>query len=164
MLQAEGKQSCNDQLMPKTKVKAKSEFRIEKDNRFLLEAPEVAIFVTCLGLVNELRGLERSFNGGRLAMSGFVEKANAVLTQLSAVVAATERFDIVMPVFEYGRFSPFFWRWFNWWDDHFKGLNRTQIEQIGRLARARRSDYDTHRPEDHWLRYRHTPAFTLVMS
>jgi hypothetical protein len=113
-------------------------------------------------MVNQLRGLERAFKGGEFNLSAFLDKSNAVLSQLTETVSATERFDIVLPVMDYGQFSPFFWRWFNWWDDYFKGLSPGQIAHIERLARERVRNVDDYRPADHWVTHRHTPAFTLV--
>ena len=146
--------------MPKTSAKSTVQLRQDKD--VLLGEPEVSLFIACLVMVNQLRGLERAFKGGEFNLNAFLDKSNAVLTQLTDTAAATERFDIVLPVMDYGQFSPFFWRWFNWWDDYFKGLTPPQISLIERLARERGPTLDKYRPLDHWLTYRHTPAFTLV--
>ena len=147
-------------VMPKTTTKSTAQVQQEKE--VLLTEPEVSLFISCLVMVNQLRGLERAFKGGEFNLSAFLDKSNAVLSQLTETVSATERFDIVLPVMDYGQFSPFFWRWFNWWDDYFKGLSPAQIAHIERLARERTRNVDDHRPQDHWLTYRHTPAFTLV--
>lgn len=147
-------------LMPKTTTKSTAQVRQEKE--VLLTEPEVSLFISCLVMVNQLRGLERAFKGGEFGLNAFLDKSNAVLSQLTETVAATERFDIVLPVMDYGQFSPFFWRWFNWWDDYFKGLSPAQISQIERSARERARNVDDYRPGEHWLSYRHTPAFTLV--
>jgi len=146
--------------MPKTAVKSK--LRVERDNEFLREAPEVSIFLACYGMVEELRNLERAFRSSDLNDKGFFEEFNQVLTQLSQIAEATERFDVLLPVMDYGQFSPFFWRWFNWWDDYFRGLSPAQIAHIERLARERTRNVNDYRPEEHWLTYRHTPAFTLI--
>ena len=148
--------------MPKTAVKSK--LRIEKDNGFLREAPEVSIFLACYGMVEELRNLERAFRENELGDQGFFEEFNEVLSQLTKVVEATDRFDVVWPVMDYGRFSPFFWRWFNWWDDYLRELRPRQLAQIERLARERKPAATQHRPKEDWLWYRHTPAFCLVVS
>jgi hypothetical protein len=147
-------------LMPKTTTKSIG--KVQQDRELLQNEPEVSLFISCLVMVNQLRGLERAFKGGEFNLSAFLDKSNAVLSQLTETVSATERFDIVFPVMDYGQFSPFFWRWFNWWDDYFKGLNPAQISHIERLARERAQKCDDYRPEEHWLAYRHTPAFTLV--
>ena len=145
--------------MPKTAATSKS--GTEQEKEFLLNAPEVSLFIACLGLVNELRGLEAAFKRGESTRRDFQDRAKAVLAHLNETVDATERFDIVMPVMGYGQFSPFFWRWFNWWDDYFKGLTLVQICQIARQARERVPAVNDYRPESHWVTYRHTPAFTL---
>ena len=145
--------------MPRT---IQSNFGTEQKKEFLRNAPEVSLFIACLGLVNELRGLEAAFKHREFTIHVFRDKSNAVLAHLNETVAATERFDIVMPVMDHGQFSPFFWRWFNWWDDYFKSLTITQIGDIARQARERVPTVNGYRPEDHWVTYRHTPAFTLV--
>ena len=144
------------------KTATKSKVGIEQDKEFLLNAPEVSLFIACLGLVNELRGLEAAFKHREFTIHVFRDKSNAVLAHLNETVAATERFDIVMPVMDHGQFSPFFWRWFNWWDDYFKELTLTQIGDIGRQARKGFPTVNEYRPENHWVTYRNTPAFTLV--
>ena len=146
--------------MPKTTTKPTP--GIERDREVLATAPEVSVFIQCLVMVNQLRALERGYKHAEIERGSFLDKSNAVLGQFNEVVAATERFDIVLPVMDYGQFSPFFWRWFNWWDDYFKGLTAVQIVEIERIARERPSTVNPYRPEDHWIRYRHTPAFTLV--
>lgn len=146
--------------MPKTTTK--SGVGLRQDKEVLANAPEVSLFIHCLVMVNQLRALERGFKNGEIERSAFLDKSNAVLGQFSDAVTATERFDIVLPVVDYGEFSSFFWRWFNWWDDYFKGLNALQIVEIERMARERAREVAAYRPEGHWIRYRHTPAFTLV--
>ena len=148
--------------MPKTAVKSK--LRVERDNEFLREAPEVSIFLACYGMVEELRNLERAFRSSDLNDKGFFEEFNQVLTQLSQIAEATERFDVLLPVMDYGQFSPFFWRWFNWWDDYLRELSPRQLASVERLARERKPALTQHRPKEDWVRYRHTPAFCLVMS
>lgn len=148
--------------MPKTAVKSK--IQVEKDNEFLREAPEVSIFLACLGLIEELRQLERAYKAGAVGPDGFFHEFNEILGQLAQAAEATERFDVLWPVMDYGKFSPFFWRWFNCWDDFLQGLTTRQIGHIERLARARKPTVQQHRPNEDWVRYRHTPAFTLVVS
>jgi hypothetical protein len=148
--------------MPKTTVKAKVQVR--RDSEFLKEAPEVSVFLVCLGLINQLRSLEHSFRQGELKERVFFDKFHAVLAQLTSIVEATERFDIILPVMDYGCFSPFFWRWYNWWDDYLKALSSAQIARIDRLARAKSSEVAEHHPDGNWVRYRHTPSFRLVIT
>jgi hypothetical protein len=114
-------------------------------------------------MVDELRGLACAFSALEISKSTFMGRCKAVLGQLNQAADATERFDIVLPVMDYGRFSPFFWRWFNWWDDYFKELTPRQIGQIERMAREERPTVKSYRPREHWVQYRHTPAFTLVI-
>src|SRR6266404_2668287 len=107
--------------MPKAK-----QVLTEQVSDLLLNAPEVSVFMTCCGLVNELRGLQRAFESGEINESILLEKSKGALAALRTGVAATERFDIVAPVASDGQFSPFFWRWFGWWEDYFKGLTVAQ--------------------------------------
>jgi hypothetical protein len=148
--------------MPKTAVKSK--LRIERDNEFLRDAPEVSIFLACLGMIDELRYLERTFRAREMSDQTFFEQFNEILGQLTQVAEATDRFDVLWPVMDYGKYSPFFWRWFNWWDDYLQGLTPRQIGHLERLARHRKSTVSRHRPREDWLRYRQTPAFTIVVS
>ena len=147
--------------MPKTTTKSKVA-AIGQDREVLASAPEVSVFIHCLVMVNQLRGLERAFKNREITRGAFLDKSNAVLGQFNEAVATTERFDIVLPVMDYGQFSPFFWRWFNWWDDFFKGLSALQIVEVERVARERGPAVAAYRPDSHWIGYRHTPAFTLV--
>src|SRR5207253_4014427 len=48
--------STSSSRMPKTEATSKS--GTEQEKEFLLNAPEVSLFIACLGLVNELRGSE----------------------------------------------------------------------------------------------------------
>ena len=146
------------------KTTAKSDFGIGQDKEVLVNGPEVSVFIHCLVMANQLRSLERAFKNAEIDRSAFLDKSNAILCLFNEAVAATERFDIVMPVFDFGQFSPFFWRWFNWWNDYFKSLTPMQIGDIKRLARKQVASVDNHRPGDHWVHYRHTPAFTLVLT
>jgi len=110
-------------------------------------------------MVQELWTLERLFEAGKIDRATFVDRTNGLLSQLSRTVEATHRFDLVMPVMDSGRFSPSFWRWFNWWSDYRSTLTPAQIEQIQRLGRERWSAANNHRPGGDWLNYRQTPAF-----
>ena len=139
------------------KAKNHSQVPTEQVTELLLDAPEVSVFMTCGGLVNELRGLERTFERGEINESILLEKSKAVLAALRTAVLATERFDIVSPVTSDGQFSPFFWRWFNWWEDYFKGLTVTQIGELERLARERLAIVNDHRPTGHWIHYADDP-------
>src|SRR5260370_37280953 len=148
--------------MPKTKTKSK--FRVGRDKRFLTDAPEVSIFLACVSAVNELRWLASAYECGELSRRTFSQESSAVVAELDEVAAATERFDIVCPVVEFGRFSPFFWRWFNWWNDYLREMTPRQISHLDRLVREGAPKAHEQRPKEHWLRYRHTPAFALVVT
>lgn len=147
--------------MPKTKVKSK--FKVETDETFLEESPELSIFLACVSAVNELRTLAGAYETGELSRIAFSRHSTSVVAELSELALATERFDVVCPVMEFGRFSPFFWRWFNWWHDFLKDLSPRQVGYLERAALAG-STSSAHRPKDHWVKYRHTPAFALVLT
>ena len=148
--------------MPKTKIKAK--LRNEQDGEFLLQAPEVSIFLACVAAVNQLRGLAAAYESGELTRVAFSRRSTGVVGELSELASATERFDIVCPVLEFGRFSPFFWRWFNWWNDFLKDYTPRQVSSLVRLATRGKITSSAHRPKDDWVHYRQTPAFALVIT
>lgn len=148
--------------MPKTKVKSTP--KLERKPDFLLEAPEVSIFLSCLAAINELRFLATAYDTGELTRGDFSQESSGLVTRLNELASATERFDIVCPVIEYGQFSPFFWRWFNWWHDYLKDLTPRQVTYLEKLARNSAAALQAHRPKDDWIRYRHTPSFALVIS
>jgi hypothetical protein len=148
-------------MMPKSKANSKVVVGQEK---LLFNAPEVSYFIACLVMVNQLRGLARACESGEIPKGAFMGKANEVLSRLTETVAATEQFDIVLPVMDCGQFSPFFWRWFNWWDDYFEGLTPMQVGEIERLGREQDSALEDYRPRGNWLSHRHTPAFIPLMT
>lgn len=138
-------------LKPKTKA---TEPITHSDPAFFLSAPEISIFVACCVMINELRGIERSLTTGEISANVFQEKSKALLARLAEAADATQRFDIVLPVMEEGRFSPYFWRWFNWWDDYLKMLTPSKVAEIERQAREHGSLAEGLRPKGHWIRYR----------
>ena len=147
--------------MPKTKTKLK--FASERDEQFLREAPEVSIFLACVAAVDQLRRLASAYESGQLTRVGFSRQSTGVVAELCELAAATERFDIICPVLEFGRFSPFYWRWFNWWNDFLKDLTPRQVSYLERSAREGACTL-AHRPKNDWVHYRHTPAFALVIT
>ena len=148
--------------MPKTKNKSK--VRVERSEEYLREAPEVSIFLACVAAVNQLRCLAAAYEVGEITRVAFSRQSTCVVAELSELADATERFDIVCPVLEFGRFSPFFWRWFNWWNDFLKDLSARQIGQVEKSAREGARTTSAHRPKGDWVSYRHTPAFALVIT
>ena len=134
---------------------------VEKDREFLLDAPEVVIFSACHGIIQRVLTLEWVFKAGRIDEAEFSHRINTLVWQLTRTAEATQRFDIVMPVTAFGRFSPSFWRWFNWWDDYRRSLTPTEIAQLERLAQARAPAINDHRPKGDWQTCRQTPPFRL---
>jgi hypothetical protein len=140
-----------------TKIKP-TESTPEDVAAFFLGAPEISVFVACCVTINELRGLEQSLERGETQRDLFAEKSAALLARLGEAADATQRFDVVYPVMAPGRFSPFFWRWFNWWDDYLKKLRPSRVAQLEQCAREKGSLIDELRPQGHWINYRCTPA------
>jgi hypothetical protein len=148
--------------MPKTAVKPK--FVARQHRELLLHGTEIGIFLACLGVVNELRTLERDFDEGAISKAAFLGRSNVLLALFTEAAEATERFDVLLPVVEYGQFSPCFWRWFNWWEDYFRAMSRRQMGQLERRARNGSAAVADHRPAGDWLGYRQAPAFTVVTA
>src|SRR5205814_6900176 len=111
--------------MPKTKTKSK--VRVERGEEYLRQAPELSIFLACVAAVNQLRCLAAAYEVGDITRISFSRQSTCIVAELSELADATERFDILCPVVEFGKFSPFFWRWFNWWNDFLKDLTARQI-------------------------------------
>jgi len=142
----------------------KSSVSVEQAKEFLRSAPEISIFGICAVMVDELRGFERAFKSGQLTTKAFWEKSTVVVAQLCETATTTERFGLVLPVIGPGEFSPFFWRWFNWWDDYFQTLTPAQVNELEAMARERKPETEHYRPHGHWADYRNTPAFSIVES
>jgi hypothetical protein len=145
--------------MPNAKPKPKLPAEQEE---FLRNPPEIAVFMACCIVVNELRGWEEAFKAGEITQATFLEKSSALMPKLNKVASDSERFDVVMPVVEESRLSSVFWRWFNWWDDYFRKLSPVQICEIERLGKELKPAVNDYRPKSHWIRYRRTPGFGRV--
>jgi len=134
---------------------------VERDQVFYLGAPEISVFVACCVMVNELRGLQRSLQTGDITQTAFQDKTKPILERLNEAADATQRFDVLFPVMASEQFSPFFWRWFNWWDDYLKALTPSQVAETERRAREGGSLIDDLRPKGNWVKYRNTPAISF---
>ena len=145
-------------MKPKAKL---TEFE-PKDKTFFDGAPEISVFVACCVMVNELRGLERALKAEDIDLAAFEQKSKAVLNRLNEAAQATQRFDVLLPVMEGGQFSPFFWRWFNWWDDYLKALSPSQVAETERHAREHGSLIQQLRPKGNWVAYRDNPAIIFA--
>jgi len=132
---------------------------VETEREFLLHAPEVLLFAACLGIIQNVVTLKRKFIARKINRASFIRRINILFSQLMRTAEATERFDIVMPVTDFGRFSPAFWRWFNWWDDYRKSLTPKELDQLERLAQRRARTINDYRPEGDWQTYCQTPPF-----
>jgi hypothetical protein len=141
----------------KSKLKS-TEAVPQTDQGFFLSAPEISVFVACCVMINELRGFERSLATGEITSAIFQERSKSLLIRLAEAADATQRFDVVCPVMAEARFSPFFWRWFNWWDDFLKALTPSRVAEMEQHARERGALIEDLRPRGHWLQYRSTAA------
>ena len=151
---------CNDSncdVMPKAIfIQQSAPMSLERLSR---RDVELSCFLACRDLVNQLRGLKRALVDQDISREELLARARPLLEQLAQRVAETEQFDIVMPVFGEGQFSPYFWRWFNWWEDHFQGLTPRHSARVARLRLRRRSAVKNQAPGDDWSTWRDTPAF-----
>jgi hypothetical protein len=62
--------------MPKTKTKSK--VKVERNNGFLLTAPEVSIFLACVATVNQLRCLAAAYEVGEITRVSFSRQSTCV--------------------------------------------------------------------------------------
>src|SRR5580765_6643548 len=92
------------------------------DTEFLFNAPEIYIFAACRHIVEQVLAIQGQANAGEISATRYREWVSPLLLQLRGLAEATERFDIVFPVTSDGVFSPYFWRWFNWWYDYRQSL------------------------------------------
>src|SRR5690242_11353684 len=134
-----------------TQFTAKIKSMVAENRSFRFSAPEILIFAACLGRVQALLSLVESFETGEMEKGYFVVRVNAVLRQLCRTAEATQRFDIVAPVLEFGHFSTAFWRWFNWWNQYRKALKPEQIDEIERLVQHELPEIDKYRPKGDWF-------------
>ncbi len=127
----------------------------EFDTEFLLGAPEIYIFSACRHIVDLL--VTSPTGPGARTASRSDERRSRLFAQLCALAEATQRFDIVAPVIAEATFSPFFWRWFNWWHDYRQRLAADELDLVHRLQDAWDPGVLKYRPPGHWLTYRATP-------
>ncbi len=136
---------------------------VESYSAGLHNAPEFIVFSACLVTIESLRSLADKFADGKIDQPTFVAQTASLLFRLRRTAEATQRFDVVMPVMDSDKFSPFFWGWFNWWFDYSTQLTLTQFEKLEKLAQQRRKGLAKHRPKGDWLHYRQTPALVVQM-
>ncbi len=119
------------------------------------------MFVAVCVLINELRGLDSALGTGEITGKVYQDRSKDVMSRLGEAAEATYRFDIVIPQMQPGLFSPFFWRWFNWWSDHIKALTPSRIAELEQRAREGGSLIHDLRPRGDWVNYRSTPPAGL---
>ena len=145
-------------FMPNAKLE--SDLMEEFDTEFLLHAPEIYIFSACRHLVELIKALGLTA-ADRTKSSPEAERLNRLLAQLGALAVATERFDIIVPFTPESGFSPFFWRWFNWWWDYRQKLTREELDEVHQLQDCHDPAVIKCRPRGNWVTYRNTPAIGL---
>jgi hypothetical protein len=128
----------------------------EFDTEFLLHAQEIYIFSACRHIVGLVLGAQAAVNSGEIDPSQFDKRVGPLFAQLRGLAQATERFDILMPFTPEVGFSPFFWRWYNWWYDYRQRLSTRQLERIHRLQNGSDPTALKYRPRGDWLTYRAT--------
>lgn len=129
----------------------------EFDTEFLLHAPEIYIFSACRHVVELFRAAERGASAEETRPPADADRFDRLFAQLIALAQATERFDILVPFTLESSFSPFFWRWFNWWRDYRQGLKPKELDRIHRLQDSGDPAALDYRPTGDWLTYRDTP-------
>lgn len=134
----------------------------EFDTEFLLHAPEIYIFSACRHVVDLLVAAQTPARTGGTRRARPEEQVSRLFSELSSLAQATQRFDIVVPVMPEAGFSPFFWRWFNWWHDYRQGLRAEELDLVHRLQEAADPGALDYRPHGDWLSYRATPPFGLL--
>ena len=128
------------------------------DTEFLFNAPEIYIFAACRHIVEQVLAIQGQANAGEISATRYREWVSPLFVQLRGLAGATERFDIVFPVTSDGVFSPYFWRWFNWWYDYRQSLSPKKLERVHRLQDTYDPAALDYRPAGHWVDYRSAPA------
>jgi hypothetical protein len=131
----------------------------EFDTEFLLYAPELYIFSACRHIVELVVAVQAAVNSGEIAASQFDQQVSHLFDQLRGLAQATQRFDILVPVTAETTFSPFFWRWFNWWYDFRQSLTADELDHVHRLQDAFDPGALDYRPPGDWLKHRATLPF-----
>ena len=129
----------------------------EFDTEFLFRAPEIYIFSACRHIIELLVAAQAEADSSGTNAAASDKKRSEFFTQLHGLAVATQRFDIVLPFTTERGFSPFFWRWFNWWCDYRKGLSADELDLVHRLQEASDPGALDYRPPGDWLTYRATP-------
>jgi hypothetical protein len=141
--------------MPKAKLE--SDLMEEFDTEFLCHAPEIYIFSACRHVVDLINALGPAA-AGETKSSRDTERLERLLAQLEALADATERFDIIVPFTPESGFSPFFWRWFNWWWDYRQRLTQEELDEVHQLQDCHDPAVIKYRPRGGWITYRDSPA------
>jgi hypothetical protein len=129
----------------------------EFDSEFLHSAPEIYIFSACRHIVEQVLAVHALLNCGEIDALRYGERVSPFLAQLRGLAEATQRFDIVLPLASETAFSPFFWRWYNWWYDYRQSLTSVELDRVHHLQDTFDRAALDYRPAGHWLRHRATP-------
>ena len=133
------------------------ESRKQFNTEFLFRAPEIYVFSACSHIVEQVAAAQEAASCGEQDS----ERARLLACQLWGLAVATQRFDIIVPWTSKGTFSPFFWRWFNWWNDYREGLTAEELNYVHGLLETFDPAALEYRPPGDWLNHRATvpPGF-----
>ena len=134
------------------------------DNALFLEtAPEISVYMALQGLVQALYEVNGKKSLDCKIAPDIDTKLlmyNALFARVADLIEATYRFGILRPVIivipeEYVyEFSPFVWRWYNWWTDYMNTMSPKQIEDLWRMHTEHDPELFKIRPPGHWIAYR----------
>jgi hypothetical protein len=124
-------------------------------------APEVCVYMACYGLITEMIEVRADLAQHRITKRFHAWRFVNLVSQFCEIASLTWRFDLVLPVSDRGIPSPFFWRWYNWWEDYLKSLTPAQVQHMERLALDRAPELSRHRPPGAWVDHRADPAFIV---
>jgi len=126
------------------------------DTEFLFRAPEIYVFSACSHVVDLVVAAREAAGAGAEDAAACDERLRVLFSQLWGLAVATQRFDIILPLMSDGTLSPFFWRWFNWWQDYRKALTPEELDQVRGLLENSDPGALEFRPSGDWLTHRAT--------
>ncbi len=161
------------------KMSTKTEFVADsgRDGDILVHAPEISVWMTSFGCLRSVEEFLAEWKQKNITEKQYYKVVNSCLLNLAETADATHRFGVFLPAtvephyrrhvrdrddgFLKVEFSPFFWRWYNWWDDYISTLSTIERRRVYRLALERLPALDMYRPAGDWLHYRTNPVLVL---
>lgn len=164
--------------MPEGETKDKEQ--AERDREILLNAPELSIWMVAFGCLSYLIEIRIAYANDHIDSKTFYPRFNEGFAEFIDTADATSRFGVVMPVVAEAnfrrrmkkepnfiidaKFSSFFWKWYNWWDDYLGTLTKEQRERLRQLGMDRLPEIEHYRPPGDWINYRSDPPPVLTFS